>query len=292
MLGPLLFLIYINDIDLHQNEGSLLLYADDLLLYHPIQSPEDYIKLQGDIDQLQAWSERNVLLFNQSKCKYMTISRKFSPPLPNMCLNISGRPLLKVDHYKYLGVWISHDLSWSKHIEEMCRNACKQVGIIYRQFYGHSSLECLRQLYISLVRSKLEYAAPVWDPHQKINSHKIEKVQKFALKMCTKLWNRNYDSLLDTVDLLSLSTRRLYLKLSYLYQVINGFPDPPLERRVCPLNLRSTKNIQFERPICRTNAYANSFFPKAISVWNELPLELQESTSILSFKRNVLCHLH
>ena len=59
MLGPLLFLIYINDIDLHQNEGSLLLYADDLLLYHPIQSPEDYLKLQGDIDQLQAWSERN-----------------------------------------------------------------------------------------------------------------------------------------------------------------------------------------------------------------------------------------
>ncbi len=54
----LLFLIYINDIDLHQNEGSLLLYADDLLLYHPIQSPEDYLKLQGDIDQLQAWSEQ------------------------------------------------------------------------------------------------------------------------------------------------------------------------------------------------------------------------------------------
>ena len=126
----------------------------------------------------------------------------------------------------------------------MCRNACKQVGIIYRQFYGHSSLECLRQLYISLVRSKLEYAAPVWDPHQKTNSHKIEKVQKFALKICTKLWNMDYDSLLDTVDLPSLSTRRLYLKLSYLYQVINGnfkFPDPPLERRICPLNLRSTK---------------------------------------------------
>ena len=247
VLGPLLFLIYINDIDLHQNEGSLLLYADDLLLYHPIQSPEDYLKLQGDIDQLQAWSERNVLLFNQSKCKYMTISRKFSPPLPNMFLNISGRPLLKVDHYKYLGVWISHDLSWSKHIEGMCMQKCLQAGC--RQFYGHSSLECLRQLYISLVRSKLEYAAPVWDPHQKTNSHKIEKVQKFALKICTKLWNRDYDSLLDTVDLPSLSTRRLYLKLSYLYQVINGnfkFPDPPLERRVCPLNLRSTKNIQFK----------------------------------------------
>ncbi len=181
--------------------------------------------------------------------------------------------ILKVDHYKYLAVWISPDLSWSKHIEGMCRNACKQVGIIYRQFYGHSSLECLRQLYISLVRSKLEYAAPVGDPHQKTNSHKIEKVQKFALKMCTKLWNRDYDSLLDTVDLPSLFTRRFYLKLSYLYQVINGnfkFPDPPLERRA--LNLRNTKNIQFERPICRTNAYANSFSQKS-NIYNIYNME-------------------
>ncbi len=183
----------------------------------------------------------------------------------------------------------------SKQIDAMCRNACKQVGILYRQFYGHSSPDCLRQLYISLVRSKLEYAAPVWDPHQQTSIHKLEKVQKFALRVCTKLWTRDYDSLLDTMDLPSLSIRRLYLKLSYLYQVINGhfkFPVSPLERRVCPLNLRSTANIQFERPICRTNAFANSFFPDVISKWNDLPLELQESISILSFKRNVLRYLH
>ena len=119
----------------------------------------------------------------------MTISRKFSPPLPNMCLNISGRPLLKVDHYKYLGVWISHDLSWSKHIEEMCRNACKQVGIIYRQFYGHSSLECLRQLYISLVRSKNWNMLPLFGIHTKKQILKIAKVcpyyRPFPQEDCT-----------------------------------------------------------------------------------------------------------
>ncbi len=141
-------------------------------------------------------------------------------------------------------MWLSHDLSWAKQIDAMCRNACKQIGILYRQFYGHSSPDCLRQLYISLVRLKLEYAAPVWDPHPQTSIHKLEKVQKFALEVCTKLWTRDYDS--------------LYIRYSYY------------------------------GPICRTNAFANSFFPHAISKWNDLPLQLQENTS---FKRNVFCYL-
>ena len=136
----------------------------------------------------------------------MTISRKFNPPLPNMCLNISGRPLLKVDHYKYLGVWISHDLLacgslMTSHGQNTYRRnvqKCLQVGwynlptvlwpLVTRMFKTTLHLTCEIK--------KLEYAAPVWDPHQKTNSHKIEEVQKFALKMCTKLWNRDYDSLL------------------------------------------------------------------------------------------------
>ena len=112
---------------------------------------------------------------------------------------------------------LSHDLSWSKTHRRNVQK-CLQAG-------------CLWPLVTRMFKTTLHptceiktgiYAAPVWDPHQKTNSHKIEKVQKFALKICTKLWNRDYDSLLDTVDLPSLSTRRLYLKLSYLYQVING----------------------------------------------------------------------
>ena len=118
----------------------------------------------------------------------MTISRKSSPPLPNMCFNIGAwtPPLLQVDHYKYLGVWLSHDLSWAK---QMCRNACKQVGILYRQFYGHSSPDCLRQLTCEI---ETRIAAPVWGPHQQTSIHKLEKVQKFALKVYTKLWTRDY----------------------------------------------------------------------------------------------------
>ena len=139
----------------------------------------------------------------------------------------------RVNHYKYLGVWLSHNLSWSKHVEETCRSTTKQIGMIYRKFYRFSSQDTLKQLYLSHVRSKLEYAAPVWDPQQVTLSEKLEKVQKFALKVATKTWNSSYDHLLTITNLPALTTRRSreYLKLSYLYQIVNGsfsFPGAPL----------------------------------------------------------------
>ena len=124
ILGPLLFLIYINDIkNVELNDGNLLLYADDILLYHPICCLDDYVHLQQNIDKLYIWSEVNLLRFNPAKCKYIVISRKRNPLLPVRGLNINGNALIKVYHYKYLGVWLSHNLSWSKHIEETCISA-------------------------------------------------------------------------------------------------------------------------------------------------------------------------
>ena len=138
------------------NDGNLLLYADDILFYHPIYCLNDYVHFQQNIDKLYMWSEVNLLQFNPAKCKYMiVVSRKRSRLLPVSGLNISGTTLIKVDHYKYLGVWLSHNLSWSKHIEEMCKSASKQIDSIYRIFYLHSSQATLRSLYVSLVRSKL-----------------------------------------------------------------------------------------------------------------------------------------
>ena len=196
------------------------------------------------------WSEVNLLLFNPAKCKYIVISRKRNPLLPVPGLYINGTALIKVDHYKYLGVWISHNLTWSKHIEETCKGASKQIGLIYRIFYLHSSQATLRSLYVSLVRSKLEYAAPVWDPQQSTLCHTFEKTKKFALKVCTKNWSSDYANHRNLTNLPYLSTRRHYLKL-FLFQILNGsfvYTNAPLVRRNLSLNLRNLKNIQFERP--------------------------------------------
>ena len=132
------------------------------------------------------WSEINFLRFNPAKCKYIVVSRKRNPLLPVPGVYINGTALIKVDHYKYLEVWLSHNLSWSKLIEETCKGASKQIGLIYRIFYLCSSQATLRSLYVSLVCSKLEYATPVWDPQQSTLCHALEKTQIFALKVVLK----------------------------------------------------------------------------------------------------------
>ena len=96
VLGPLLFLIYINDLtNVELNDGKLLLYADDILLCHPIYCLDDYGHIQQNIDKICTWSEVNLLQFNPAKCKYIVVSRKRNPLLPGSGLYINGTALLK-----------------------------------------------------------------------------------------------------------------------------------------------------------------------------------------------------
>ena len=146
---------------------------------------------------------KNYLQLNAAKCKYMTISRKHSPPL-NYQLSILNHRMEKVTEFKYLGLWLSDNMSWSTHIEKSSTRALKQVGLIYRKFYQYTSPECLQQLYLSFVRPHLEYTVPVWDPHCSSHVQTLERVQTFALKMCYKAWKDDYDSLLTRSGLQSL----------------------------------------------------------------------------------------
>jgi len=124
VLGPLLFLIYIDDVSsLELSEGSVLnLYADDMLLYKSVKCSEDYQQLQFDIDKISAWVDRNLLSLNPVKCKTMLLSRKRNLSQPPQFL-LNETPLEQVESFKYLGVLISSDLSWSAHIDSIPSSA-------------------------------------------------------------------------------------------------------------------------------------------------------------------------
>ena len=289
VLGPLLFIIYVNDLaSIQLSQGSeIILYADDLLLFRPISTITDYTALQNDIFALEQWTTNNSLQFNASKCNYMFISRRKNPTVPANQLVLSNVPLERVDVFKYLGLLLTADLSWTRHIETICARAKRIVGMLYRQYYHNVGYNTMRCLYLSLVRPHLEYACSVWDPHTQGSIDALEKVQKFALRMVTKSWDAGCDELNNLVNLPTLQHRRLQLNLCQLYKIIHGlsyFPDNIFIPRQNYYSCRSSNNMAFVRPFAHTNAFLYSYVPHTIKSWNSLSPTLVNAVSLSSFK--------
>ena len=141
----------------------------------------------------------------------MVISRKHQTNLSlesHPPLQINGVTMERVENYKYLGVWITSNLSWNKHITEVCRKARQKVGILYRKCYKNANNATMPKLYLSCIRPELEYAATVWSPHQKGQIDTLESVQKLALRVCFRNWDTNYHTLLSIYEQHSKSVQK------------------------------------------------------------------------------------
>ena len=188
VLGPLLFLLYIND--LPQNiQSQVRLFADDTAVYLTVTSSEDANTLQADLDTLQEWERTWDMEFNPSKCQVLHITRSRQPLQSQYTLH--GQFLESVDSAKYLGVNITQDLNWNHHINEITGKANRTLGFVKRNVKTKN--EAVKELaYKTLVRPQVEYASSVWNPHTKQNISKIEMVQRRAAR-----WVKNNYSCID-----------------------------------------------------------------------------------------------
>ena len=165
-------------------------------------------------------------------------------------IHLNGLPLERTPTFKYLGLLLTSDLSWTQRIESPCSKAKQILGLLYRRFYHHSSEQTLRQLYVSLVRPHLEYASPVWDPYLQKDVNLLERIQQFACK------------LLDQLQLPTLANFRLHMRLSKMNEIIHGLlyflPDVICPRVTMPHNIRSHLLYQ---PYACNNAYFDYYVP-------------------------------
>ena len=218
VLGPLLFLIYINDITSEVQSSEVRLFADDTILYifidNPIQSAQ---ALNDDLARISQWAREWLVKFSAPKTKTMTISRKrkhqHAPPL--IMNNVT---LDEVPSYKHLGVKISNNLLWNEHIEETVVNAGKCMDILHalKHKLDRSTLE---KLYVAFVRSKLEYANIVWDNCSKQLSDLIESVQYRAGKVVSGAIHRtSHELLYKELGWDRLEDRRKRQRLKVLYK--------------------------------------------------------------------------
>ena len=181
VLGPLLFLVYINDMP-ECVKSEIKLFAEDSLLYRRIQNIADCHQLQEDLNKLQEWEQRWQMDFNADKCEVICITYKKRPlcsdyTIHNQKLNIKTEA-------KYLGVTISSDLSWNRHADNVAKKANSTMGFLKRNIRSAPQAAKVTA-YKTFVRPIVEYAATTWAPSTDTSTYKIEMVQRRAARFVT-----------------------------------------------------------------------------------------------------------
>jgi len=166
VLGPLLFLIYINDLPQYVSPGTeVRLFADDSAIYRKIKDKDhDPVILQNDLDNLQAWEKMWSMEFHPHKCQLLNVTTKREPFINDY--TIHSTTIENVKKAVYLGVTISNNLSWSHHIDTICYKANRSLNFLQRNFKGCSP-KIKSILFTTYVRPTLEYCSSVWDPNKK-----------------------------------------------------------------------------------------------------------------------------
>ena len=216
----------------------------------------------------------------------MLISCKRLNKTPQLQLLLNGTCIESVECYKYLGINIACDLSWTRHIQSIASKARRMVGLLYRQFYHCADTNTLKKLYVSLVRPHMEYASSVWDPFYAKDCDVLEGVQRFASRMCLKTWQYQYPDMLDLLNLPKLETRRKVAKLSMMYKIVNSLVVFPESSAIFqPVHnfypTRSTHNSSYCPIQAHTSRFLYSYFPSTISLWNSLPHNIVSSTTVI-----------
>lgn len=244
------------------------MFADDCKLYKTIETVQDAVELQGYVQFAMSWAADNCISFNIEKCQVLTFSKSANPVV--YPYEMDGSILSRPESVRDLGVTFVKKLSFNDHISKTVAQSTKTLGFVIRTSKGFNNDATILQLYTSLVRSRLEYAALVWDPAQQVLKDQLERVQKRFLRFLYFRKHGRYphyaDNPVSTVELLeefglqSLEQRRSVASAVFFHKLLNGQVDfPSALGSVCLNASRSLRWRQpFRIPLARTNVLAHS----------------------------------
>ena len=285
VLGPLLFLIYINDISSYVKSSTIRLFADDCLLYKNITSINDSESLQSDLKSLKKWSDHWLLRFNTDKCNIISFTNKKSPILFNYTLDSS--PLSRVSKIKYLGIIFDSKLTFSDHIHSICSRAKSFIYFLNRNLSGASPDRKLKA-YVTYVRPIIEYASVIWNPYLANLSALLDSVQRLAIRFIRNNFSTYYSvtELSSGLNLPTLSSRRSISDLSMVYKIFHKeiFISREDLFSLSPSPLTRGHRFKLFVPDNYVNAFENSFAFRIIKPWNNLHPSLFNCNSSSSFK--------
>lgn len=266
------------------------LSADDCIIYPVINTAQDHITLQKDLDQINSWCATWQMMLNTTKCKTISFSRKHTHS--DFTYHVNNAAISRATTYKYLGINFTSTLSWSTHITSICAKASKTLGHLRRNL--RNAPPAMRKLsYFTFVRPQLEFASSIWSPHQSYLINLVESIQNRAARFISRNYSRNSSITQIKIDLSfqPLQVRRMVALLCLFHKYAHSDnPSPlPLEPP-SRVSSRLHNQFSFKRIYGETLAFNSSALPRAISHWNELPDAIASITNRDKFREQLNAH--
>ena len=293
VLGPLLFIVYINDLADVVN-CNIKLFADDTCLYVKIddqsQVDEKTRILNSNLSNLSAWADQWLVTFNPAKTKSMIISNK-KIVYPDLVFN--DTVLENVTCHKHLGLNLSNNLKWTQHIDEILTKASKMLDVSMK-FQHRLDRKSLETIYESFIRPKLEYGCQIWDDCNIQDKQRLENFQLRAARLVTGAKRgTSHELLYNELNWEKLEDRRKNVKILFMHKIVNNM----LPEYLCELlpnkvgvnvNIQTRNSGNFKQLAIKSRRFQNSLLPDCIRMWNDLDKSIRDIVDFDLFKKNVL----
>ena len=294
ILGPLLFLMYINDLPNCLRVAAPRMFADDTSITLSAKTVADLkLAVTSELNNLTCWLRANKLSLNVAKTELMIIGsrQRLNTQCEEINISIDDRTITRVDHVKSLGLTIDAQLSWSKHVDEISKKVSSAIGALKR-VRPFIPTDVAVQIYNALILPHFDYCSPVWDGMSGCLSDKLQKLQNRAAREITQSpFDTSSNLLLAMLSWEKLSLRRKKQKALIMYKTLNELAPDYLqclftERHVNDYNLRNLEG-KLSLPKPNTNYLKRSFCYSGACLWNNLPQDLKSVCSIGQFKRGI-----
>lgn len=290
VIGPLLFVIFINDLP-----GAVMnlckLFADDTKVIGIIRNPLDIQVLQDDIYRLLDWSEKWLMSFNDEKCTYMVFNNKFF----TFDFEMNGKSLRESECERDLGIYLNNKLKWNYQATMAANRAFGVLGQLKKAF-KYWTKSTFKRLYFAFVRPHLEYAIAAWNPHTKQDIKVLEKVQRRATKLVVGLKGLNYEERLNKLGLTTLKVRRTRGDLIEYFKICKNMSvvDWHNPNKLCNSleidgpagNIRGFKH-RITKQLTTCSARQTFILNRIVDSWNRLPPDVIDAKSVTVFKERL-----
>lgn len=292
ILGPLLFLIFINDLPNSSSLFKYILFADDSTLSTSF-SPSTIIStaqtINKELDNVNNWLMSNKICINAGKTNFISFSYRLDINMPPIQIGLAS--ISEVNNTKFLGIYLDSHLDYKKHIEFISVKLSKSLGII-RKLSFYLPFEILKMLYSSLILPYLNYGIVAWFSTYKNITDKINVIQKKSVRCINLLpYNAHTSQYFKKMNVLNLYDLFNYQIAIFMYQTINKNANPELSTALCRHVNIHNHNTRFSSsyviPRFNRTKSKHCIHYRGVKIWNDLPDFIKKCSSLTSFKKNI-----